>query len=108
MIFTRPALAGLALIASFASAPVAAVELAIRSDAVNPNARDVRVVPRFNWNYNHMYGPAYAWPDGTPATPDRILMRPGLQPIGLYQGRHPYCMYGAATYRAQGGRHPCG
>ena len=110
MKLTRAALALTASVAILlqSGAPVSAAELAIRSDAVNPNARDVRVVPRFNWNYNHMYGPAYSWPDGAPATPDRVLVRPGLQPIGLYRGHHPYCMYGTATYRAQGGRYPCG
>jgi hypothetical protein len=109
MTFKRVALAGLGLIASLAipllgDTPAAAAELTARPYA----AREVRVMPRFNWNYNHMYGPAYTWPDGTPSTPDRVLVRPGLQPIGLYQGRYPHCLYGAATYRAQGGRHPCG
>lgn len=108
MTFTRAALAALVLTVSVTSIPASAVELAVRSDAVNPDARDVRVVPRFNWNYNHMYGPATTWPDGTPATPDRVLIRPGLQPIGLYQRPYPHCLYGAATYRAQGGRYPCG
>jgi len=93
---TRVALAGLALIASYASTPASAAELGVRA------------MPRFAWNYNHMYGPAYTWPDGTPATPDRVILRPGYQPIGLYQGRYPHCLYGAATYRAQGGRYPCG
>lgn len=96
MTSTRLAFAGLALIASFAGTSASAAELT------------VRVMPRFDWNYNHMYGPATTWPDGTPATPDRVLVRPGYQPIGLYQGHYPYCLYGAATYRAQGGRYPCG
>lgn len=109
MTFTRAALAGLALIASFAGTPASAAELAVRSYTVRSHAvREVYIKPRFDWNYSHMYGPADAWPDGTPATPDRVLLRPGLQPIGLYQGRYPHCLYGAATYRAQGGRYPCG
>ncbi len=71
------------------------------------NAREVRSVPRFEWNYSHRYGPAYNWPDGRVATPDAVVVRPGLQPIGLYSGHFPFCMYGTATYRAQGGRSPC-
>lgn len=67
----------------------------------------VRSVPRFDWNYSHRYGPAYNWPDGSIATPDAVIVRPGLQPIGLYRGHFPYCMYETATYRAQGGRSPC-
>ena len=63
--------------------------------------------PRFGWNYSHRYGPAYNWPDGSIATPDAVIVRPGLQPIGLYRGHFPYCMYETATYRAQGGRSPC-
>ena len=63
--------------------------------------------PAFNWNYKHRYGPAYNWPDGSIATPERVLLRPGLEPIGLYDRPYPYCLYGAATYRAQGGRVAC-
>lgn len=109
MTFHKIAFAGLALIAALANTSASAAELAVRPHATRSYAvREVVIKPRFDWNYNHMYGPAYTWPDGTPATPDRVILRPGYQPIGLYQGRYPHCLYGAATYRAQGGRYPCG
>lgn len=90
----------------FASTIFASV---LPASAADYGVRRMRAdVPHFNWNYKHMYGPAYQWPDGTMARPDAVIAEPGLQPIGLYLGHYPYCLYGAATYRAQGGRWPCG
>ncbi len=94
----RHASAWLGFAAMLASTQASGAELAVR---------EYRSAPRFDWNYSHRYGPAYNWPDGSIATPDRVIMRPGLQPIGLYRGHFPFCRYETATYRAQGGRSPC-
>ncbi len=85
------------------------IAIAVLSNAQAVLASDLRLrgAPRFDWNYSHRYGPAYNWPDGRVATPDAVIVRPGLQPIGLYRGHFPFCMYETATYRAQGGRSPC-
>ena len=85
------------------------IAITVLSSAQTALASDLRVrsAPRFDWNYSHRYGPAYNWPDGSIARPDAVIVQPGLQPIGLYRGHFPFCMYETATYRAQGGRSPC-
>jgi hypothetical protein len=64
--------------------------------------------PWFSFSYSHNYGPAYVWPDGAIAAPDRVIVPRYERAYGLYDGHRAYCAQSSASYRGQDGRqHPC-